>query len=62
MPLFAQIGRHDDEDAPFSFSPALGDNKACLNGFAQAHFVGQDDAPGKRAFKSKERRINLMGI
>ena len=44
MPLLAQVGRHDDEDAALALGPALGDDQTRFDGFAQTHFIGQDYA------------------
>lgn len=44
MPLLAQIGRDDDEHLAPPLRPALGDDQPGLDGFAQTHFIGQDDA------------------
>ena len=44
VPLLAQVGGHDDQDATAALSPALGDHQPRLDGLAEPHFVGQDDA------------------
>ena len=62
VPLLAQVGRGDDEDAPLALCPALGYHQTSLDGFAQAHFVGQDDPFGQRAVKGKQGRFDLVGI
>jgi hypothetical protein len=46
VPLLAQVGRDDDEDAPLALCPALGNHQARLDGLAQTHLVGQDHALG----------------
>ena len=43
MPLLAQVGRHDDEDAAPALGPALRDDEAGLDRLAQTHLIGQDD-------------------
>ena len=44
MPLFAQIGRHNDNNATFALGPVLSKNQPCFDGFSQTHLIGQDDA------------------
>jgi tetratricopeptide (TPR) repeat protein len=54
MPLLAEVGRCDDEDAPFALRPLLGNDEARLDGFTKADLVGigaqtdklDDGAPG----------------
>ena len=62
MPLFAQIGRHDDEDATLALGPALGDQQASFNGLAQANLVGQDHAFGKWIAGGEQRRVDLVRV
>lgn len=60
MPLFAQVGRDDDEDlAPPSAQRCEMTKPA---GLAQPHFVGKDDATRKRIAAGEERGINLMRV
>jgi hypothetical protein len=37
--LFAEGGGDDEEDAAFALGPALGDDEARFDGFAEADFV-----------------------
>ena len=62
VPLLAQVGWRDDEDAPFALCPALGNHQARLNGLAQAHLVRQDHALRERAAEGKESRLDLVGV
>ena len=62
VPLLAQVGGHDDKDAPLAFGPALGDDQTGFDGLAQPHLVGQDDALGQRAVKRKQRGIDLVRV
>jgi hypothetical protein len=46
MPLLAQIGRGDDQNAALALGPLLGDQQACLDGFAETDLIGEDGALG----------------
>ena len=39
VPLFAEIGRGDDQDLALSFGPFLREDKSSLDCFAQADFI-----------------------
>jgi len=41
MPLFAEVRRRDDEDAPFALRPALGNNQSGFDGFAETNLIRQ---------------------
>ena len=62
MPLLAQVGRDDDEYPAPSLGPALRDHQARLDGLAEAHFVGKDDAARKRVAAGEEGGIDLMRV
>jgi hypothetical protein len=62
MPLLAQIGRRNDEDAAPALGPTLGNQQAGFDSLAQAHLVGQDRALGERVAGGKQRRVDLMGV
>ncbi len=62
IPLLAQVGRRDDQDAPLALRPLLREHQARLDGFAQAHFVGQQRALRERRSESKQGSIDLMRI
>ena len=46
MPLLAEVGRRDDEDASFALGPLLGNDEARLDGFAETDLVGEESALG----------------
>jgi len=62
LPLLAQGGRQYQQDFPAPFGPALANDDAGFNGFAQPHFVGQDDALGKRRAQRKQGGIDLVRV
>ena len=61
-PLLAQGGRHDQENAPLALRPPLRDHQSRLDGFAQAHLVGQNGAARDRRLQREQRRIDLMRV
>jgi hypothetical protein len=46
MPLLAQVGRRDDQNAALALGPFLGDQQAGFDGFAETDFIGKDGALG----------------
>lgn len=62
VPLLAQVGGNDDQDAATAFGPTLGDDKTGLDGFAEPNLVGQDDAAREGVLAGKERSLDLMGV
>ena len=62
IPLLAQVGRRDDQNAPLALRPLLRKHQAGLDGLAQAHFVGQQRAFGKRRVEGEQGRIDLMRV
>ena len=62
MPLLAQVGRCDDQNAALAFGPALRDQETGFDGLAQAHLIGQDHALGKRIARGEQGRIDLMRV
>ena len=62
VPLLAQVGRNDDEDAPLALGPVLGDDQARFDGLPQTHFVGQDDAPRQRIAAGEQGRFHLVRV
>lgn len=54
MPLFAQVGRNNDQDAAATLGPALRDDETGLDGFAEPNFIGQDNTTRKRVLASKQ--------
>jgi hypothetical protein len=53
LPLLTQGGGDDEDDAAAALGPALGDDEAGFDGFAETDFVGQDDASGERELMAK---------
>ena len=47
---------------PPPFGPALRDQEPCLDCFAEADFVGQDDTLGERVASGEQRCIHLVRI
>jgi hypothetical protein len=62
VPLLAEVGRRDDEDAPFALRPLLGNDEARLDGFTQTDLVGEQRALRQRRVKRKQGGIDLMRI
>ena len=52
IPLLAQVGRRDDQDAPLALRPLLRQHQAGFDGLAETDFVGQQRALGKRRLKA----------
>ena len=62
MPLLAQVGRGNDQNAAFALGPFLRDQQARLDGFAEADFVGKNGALGQRVARSEQRGIDLVRV
>jgi len=62
VPLFAQVGGDDDEDFVPPLCPALRDNQPRFDGFAEADFVGEDDAARERVTAGEECGIDLVRV
>ena len=62
MPLLAQVGRRDDQDAPLALRPLLREHEPGFDGLAEADFVGQQRALRERRLEGEERRVDLMRI
>ena len=62
IPLLAQIGRRDDQDAPLALRPFLREDQARLDGLAETDLVGQQRALGERRLEGEQGGIDLMGI
>lgn len=62
MPLLAQVGGDDDENPAPPFGPALRNDQARLDGLAEAHLVGKDDAARKWVAAGEEGSIDLMRV
>jgi len=62
LPLLAEHGGHDNENAPAAFSPLLRKHDTCFDRLAQSDFVGQDRTVGERRTQSEESGVDLMGI
>jgi len=62
MPLLAQVGGHDDQDAATALGPALRDDEAGLDGFSEPDLVREDDAARQRIAAGEEGRLDLMRV
>jgi hypothetical protein len=62
MPLLAQVGRGDDQNAALALGPFLRDQQACFDGFAETDFVGKDGAPGQRVARREQRGVDLVRV
>jgi len=62
VPLLAQVGRNHDQHATLALGPELGQHQARLDGLAEPHLVGQDDASGERVAAGEQRRFDLVRI
>jgi hypothetical protein len=60
MPLLAQVGEDNDQDAALSLGPELGQHQPGLDGLAQPDLVGQDHAPRQGVAGGEERRVDLV--
>src|ERR1035438_9771595 len=54
VPLFAEVGRHDDEQVALALGPPLREEDAGFDGFAQADFVGENRAFGEWRAEGKK--------
>lgn len=61
MPLFAQVGRNNDQDAA-ALGPTLRDDETGLDSFPEPNFIVQDDTTRKRALAGKQCCLDLMLI
>ena len=62
VPLFAQVGGDDDEDFVPPLRPALRDDQPGFDGFAEADFVGKDDAAREGIAAGEKRGIDLVRV
>ena len=62
MPLFTQIGRHNNDNATFAFGPMLCKHQSRFDGFSQPNLIGKNDTSRQRILAGKQRCLNLMGI
>ena len=62
MPLLAQVRGNNDQNPAPPLRPALRDHQARLNGLAEAHFVGKDDAARKWVAAGEEGGIDLVRV
>ena len=62
MPLLAQVGRNDNQNAAPTLSPALQDDQPRLDGFSQPHLISQDHPFGQRVSTGKQGRIHLVRV
>jgi len=62
VPLLTEVGRGDDQETAFALRPSLGEDKPCLNSLAQAHFIRENSAFGKRRLEREQCRFDLVWI
>ena len=62
VPLLAQIGRRDHQNAPLAFGPSLRKHQSGLDGLAQADLVGQQGPFRERRIKREQGSFDLMGV
>ena len=62
MPLFTQVGGGDDEDFAPPLGAALCDDQPGFDGFAEADFIGKDDAAREGIAAGKECSIDLVRV
>ena len=62
VPLFAQVGGGDDEDFVPPLCPTLRDDQPRFDGFAEADFVGKDDAARERVAAGEQCGIDLVRV
>lgn len=62
MPLFTQVGGGDDEDFAPPLRAALCDDQPGFDGFAEADFIGKDDAAREGIAAGEMRGINLVRV
>ena len=62
LPLFAKSGGEDEENAAAAFGPALGDDEGGFDGFAEANFVGENDAFGEWGADGEEGGVDLVRV
>lgn len=61
-PLTAQGGGADDEQLALALCPVLAKHKPGLDGFAEAHFIGQNNSFGEGRAQGEQGCLNLMGV
>jgi hypothetical protein len=52
----------DHDELAFAFRPFLAENQACLDGLAEADFIGKDDAFLQRVGDGEQGGLDLMGV
>ncbi len=61
-PLFAERSGADDQQAAPFLSPELAEDETRFDGFAQAHFVGEEHAFDRWGAEKIERGFDLVGV
>ena len=62
VPLLAQVGRGDDQDAPLALRPALREDQTRLDGLAEPDLVGEDRPPGQGGAEREQRGLDLVRV
>ena len=62
MSEIAKSGGEDEEDSAAAFGPALGDDEGGFDRFAEANFVGENDAFGEWGADGEEGSVDLVGV
>ena len=60
LPLLAQRRRRNDQNAPVTLCPVLGDDDSSLDRFTEPDLVGKDHSVQEWSLQGKQRRIDLM--
>ena len=62
MPLFAKIGRRDNENASLALSPSLGNDQSGFYSFAKSNLIRQQRPFGQWRGEGEQGSIHLMRI
>ena len=62
MPLFAKIGRRDNENTSLALSPSLGNDQSGFYSFAKSNLIRQQRPFGQWRGEGEQGRVNLMWV
>lgn len=62
MPLFTQVGRHNNDNATLAFGPMLSKDQSSFYCLSQPNLVGKNNTSRQRILAGKQRCHNLVGI